>query len=165
METVSLEIKKEVLTCFMCLILFCFQLYWDITDIQRCVSSRCATWWFETHTLWWAFHVALVVKNTPANAREVRDAGSVPASGRSPGGGHGNPFQCSRLENSMDRGACWVTVHGVTKSRTQQSDWTQHILWSWWHSQDKLRILVCWFQFSLKGIHWKEGILNHQWNS
>ena len=126
METVSLEIKKEVLTCFMFLILFCFQLYWDIIDIWRCVSSRCTMWWFETHVLWWAFQVALVVKNMPANARELRDTGSVPGLGRSPGGGHGNPFQYSRLENSMDRGAWWVTVHGVAKSRTWLSSFAQH---------------------------------------
>ena len=56
-----------------------------------------------------------VVKNPPANAG---DAGSIPGSGRSPGGGNGNPLQCSCLENSMDRGAWQATVHGVTKSQT-----------------------------------------------
>ena len=44
-------------------------------------------------------------------ACNVGDLGSVPGLGRSPGGGHGNPLQCSYLENSMDRGAWWVTVH------------------------------------------------------
>ena len=44
----------------------------------------------------------LVVKNPPANAEDVRDSGSIPGSGRSPGGGHGNPLQYSCLENSMD---------------------------------------------------------------
>ena len=43
--------------------------------------------------------VALVVKNPPANAGDIRDTGSIPESGRSPGGGHGNPLQCSCLEN------------------------------------------------------------------
>jgi len=47
----------------------------------------------------------LVVKNWPANARDVRDAGSIPGSGRSPAGGHGNPLQDSCLENPMDRRA------------------------------------------------------------
>ena len=61
--------------------------------------------------------MALVVKNLPANAREVRDAGSFPGLGRSPGGGHGNPLQYSYLENSVDRGAWPATVHGVVKSR------------------------------------------------
>ena len=49
--------------------------------------------------------VPLMVKNLPANTRGMRDIGSIPGSGRSPGGGHGNPFQDSCLENSMDRGA------------------------------------------------------------
>ena len=62
--------------------------------------------------------MALVVKNLPANAGEVRDEGSIPRSGRSPGGGHGNPLQYSCLENPMDRGAWRTRVHRVTKSRT-----------------------------------------------
>ena len=53
----------------------------------------------------WASQVVLVVKNSPANAGDVRDKGSVPGSERSPGGGHGNPLQYSCLENPMDRGA------------------------------------------------------------
>ena len=52
-----------------------------------------------------ASQVVLVVKNTPANAGDVRDAGLIPGSGRSPGGGHGNLLQYSCLENAMDRGA------------------------------------------------------------
>ena len=51
---------------------------------------------------------ALVVKNPPANAGDVRDASLIPGSGRSPGGGHGNPLQFSCLENPMDRGAWWA---------------------------------------------------------
>ena len=50
------------------------------------------------------------------------DPGSIPGSGRSAGGGNGNPLQYSCLGNSMDREAWWATVHGVTKSRTQLSD-------------------------------------------
>ena len=56
-----------------------------------------------------------VVKNLPANARDTRDMGSIPGLGRSAGGGNGNPLQHSCLENSMDRGAWWATVHRVTK--------------------------------------------------
>ena len=56
-----------------------------------------------------------VVKNPPANAGDIRDAGSNPGLGRSPGGGNGNPLQCSCLENPMDRGAWWATAHGVAK--------------------------------------------------
>ena len=63
--------------------------------------------------------VALVVKNPPAKAGDIRDAGSIPGSGRSSGGGNGNPLQYSCLENPMDRGAWWATVHSVSKSRTR----------------------------------------------
>ena len=52
-----------------------------------------------------ASQVVLVIKNLPANAGEVRDVGSIPGPGRSPGGGHGNPLQYSCLENPMDRGS------------------------------------------------------------
>ena len=62
--------------------------------------------------------MVLVVKNLYANVRNVRDTGLIPGVGRSPGGGHGNPPQYSCLENPMDRGAWWVTVHRVAKSRT-----------------------------------------------
>ena len=63
---------------------------------------------------------ALVIKNKPANAEDLRDTGSIPGSGRSPGGGHGNPLQCSCLENPLDRGAWRAAVHGVnTKSWTR----------------------------------------------
>jgi len=57
-----------------------------------------------------------VVKNLPANAGDIRDAGLIPGSGRSPRGGNGNPLQYSCLENPMDRGACRATVLGVAKS-------------------------------------------------
>ena len=70
------------------------------------------------------FQVVLGVKNPPANAGDVRDVGSIPGSGRSPGEGNGNPLQYSCLENAMDGGAWWATVHGVTKSRTRLSDFT-----------------------------------------
>ena len=66
-----------------------------------------------------AFWVALVVENPPATAGDARAAGSIPGRERSPGGGRGNPLQYSRLEHLMDRGAWWVTVHSVVKSRTQ----------------------------------------------
>ena len=60
--------------------------------------------------------MALVVKNPPANVGDVKDKGSIPGLGRFPGGGNGNPFQCSYLENSMDRGAWRATDHRVSKS-------------------------------------------------
>ena len=60
-----------------------------------------------------------MVKNPPENAGDIRDLGSIPGLGRSPGGGHGNPLQYACLENPMDRGAWESTVHSVTKSPTQ----------------------------------------------
>ena len=63
-----------------------------------------------------AFQVALVVKNLSASAGDV---GSIPESGRTPGGGHGNPLQYPCLEDPIDRGAWWVTVHRATKNQTQ----------------------------------------------
>ena len=66
--------------------------------------------------------MALVVKSSPANAGDSGDAGSIPGSGRSPGGGHGNPLWYSCLENPMDRGAWRAAVRGVSKSWTRLSD-------------------------------------------
>ena len=64
-----------------------------------------------------------MVKNLPANVGDTGDLGSIPGSGRSSGGGNGNPLQYFCLENSMDKGT-WqaIIVHGVAKSQTQLSD-------------------------------------------
>ena len=67
-------------------------------------------------------HLALVVKNPPANAGDARDAGLISVWGRSPGGRHGYPPQYSCLENSKDRGTWKATVQGVTK----ELDVTEH---------------------------------------
>ena len=67
-------------------------------------------WWFSS-------------KESACVIGDAGDKGSVPGSGRSPGGGNDNPLQYSCLENSMDRGAWWATVHGVAKSRTGLSSW------------------------------------------
>ena len=69
-----------------------------------------------------ASQVALVVKNMLANAGYIRDEDSIPGLGRSPGEGNGNPLQYSCLENPMDRGAWWVTVHGIERIRYDWSD-------------------------------------------
>ena len=84
-----------------------------------CIFLVVTTFLLRWHLYSWASQVALVVKNPPAN---TGDSGSIPGSGRSPGGGNGIPLQCSCLENSMDRRARQVTVHGVTKSQTRMSD-------------------------------------------
>ena len=66
--------------------------------------------------------MALVVKNLSASARDIKDLGSIPGLGRSPGIGKGNSLQPFCLVSSMDRGAWWATVYGVTKSQTWLSD-------------------------------------------
>ena len=76
----------------------------------------------------WASQVALVVKNLPANTGDIRDAGSIPGLGRSPGEGSDNSLQYSCLENPMDRGAWQATVHRVTKSWTQLKQLSTHTL-------------------------------------
>ena len=70
--------------------------------------------------------MTLVVKNWPANAGGIRDAGLIPVLGRSPGGGHDNKLQYSCLESPMDRGAWWATDHRVTKSWTQLKQLNTH---------------------------------------
>ena len=67
-----------------------------------------------------------MVKKLPANAGGDKDMGSIPGSGRSPGGGHGNPPQYSCLENPMDRGTWRATVHRVAKSQTQLKQLSMH---------------------------------------
>ena len=67
------------------------------------------------------YQVVLMVKNSPASAEDVRDTGLIPGSGRSPGGGHGNPLQYSCLENPTDREAWWAT-HRVTESATTEGN-------------------------------------------
>ena len=73
------------------------------------------------------FQVALGVKNLSANAGDLRDVGLILGSGRSPGGGHGNPLQYSCLENPMDRGPWLAIVLGVTKSQTRLKRLSTHV--------------------------------------
>ena len=61
-----------------------------------------------------------MIKNSPANAGDIRDMGLIPGWGRSPRGGDGNPFQYSCMENPIDRGAWQVTVHRIAESETTE---------------------------------------------
>ena len=70
---------------------------------------------WQDHNTNWSMDSA--VKNLPANLGDIRDIGSIPGLGRSPGGRHGNPLQYSCLENPMDKGAWQAIVHGVAESR------------------------------------------------
>ena len=93
-----------------------------------CLSSPPSTpwsWWHgmsveskmkcSRETSW----ASLREERSARNAGDAGDMSSISGSGRSPGGGHGNPLQYSSWENPTDRGACWATVHGVAKSQTQ----------------------------------------------
>ena len=88
-----------------------------------------------------ASKVALVIRNLPANVGDIRNVGSVPGLGRSPGGGHGNPLWYSCLENPMDRRAWWAVVHGVAKDWTWLRQPRKHS-----HACCCMTILLCqWF--------------------
>ena len=84
-----------------------------------------------------------------ASASNAGDLGSIPGSGRSPGEGNGNPFQYSCLENPMDGGSWWATVHGVAKSQTRLSDltftFTSILAWRipWTEEPGKLLSMDC----------------------
>ena len=92
--------------------------------------------------------VVLVVKSPPASVGDIRDLGSVPGSGRSPGGGQGNLLQYSCLENPIDRGTCWATVHRVAKSRTWLKWLNTHMQHGTVHGQSlrrtKTQLLLAW---------------------
>ena len=111
--------------------------------------------------------MALVVKNLPANAGDTRDAGSVLRSGRSPGGGHGNPLQYSCLENPMGRGAWRATVHGVAKSQTRlkrlsmQCHGRTHSVRFFAHPQQMSWLYVYWLCKKVH-FHWNVRILEKQ---
>ena len=99
--------------------------------------------------------VALVVKNPPAKAADVREAGSIAGSGRSPGGERGILFQYSYLENPMDRGAWWSKVHRVAKSQTRMKQLTMpHIQFSQHHLLKRLPFPHCIFLCLLSKINW-----------
>ena len=75
-----------------------------------------------------ASHVALVVKNLPANAGDLRDVGSIPGLGISPGGVQGNPVPYSCLENPTDRRIWQATIHSITQSQTRLNQVSTHAL-------------------------------------
>ena len=108
----------------------------------------------------WASQVELLVKNPPANARYVRDAGSIPRLGRAPGEENGNPLQYSCLENPMGRGACWATVHRIANIQTQlkQLSTIQH---DQWNKTESSEINPCTYGYP---VLTKEAIYNIQWD-
>ena len=102
----AIKQSHSVIHTYIFFIFFSILVYHRILNIVPCAIPR-------------ASQVVLVVKNSPANAGDLRDLGSIPESGRSPEGRHGCPLQYSSLENPMDREAWQATVHKVTQSWTQ----------------------------------------------
>ena len=101
----------------------CQSLHWHFLPVHRlsfilfmATGRKYQNNWEKMPKMWLtrASWVVLEVKNMPAKAGDIRDAGLIPGSGRSPGEGNGSPLQYSCLETSMDRGAWWATVHRVT---------------------------------------------------
>ena len=96
----------------------------SVTLLLR-ARSKPRIFWLQS---FWSFYYTLLGfpggSEVKASACNSGDLGSIPGLGRSPGEGTGNPLQCSSLENPMDRGAWWATVHGVPKSWTRLSDFT-----------------------------------------
>ena len=84
------------------------------TSFKGPISSKSLSLQFAVTSL-----LVLVVKSLPASTGDIRDMGSIPRLGSSPEGGHGNPLQYSCLENLMNKGAWWATVHGVAQSQTR----------------------------------------------
>ena len=96
-------------------IVFCYQGSWTLGERTE-------------HSLFFKnTQVALVVKNPSANVGDLRDVDSIPGLGRSPEEGNGYPLGYSYLENPMDRGAWWATVHGVAKNWTRLKQLSVHI--------------------------------------
>ena len=91
--------------------------HWNCAHLFRDMSAFFAA--LESNQAFKGFPSALAVKNPPASVGDVKNVGLIPGSGRSPGGGHANPLQCSCLENPMDRGARRATVRGVAQGRTR----------------------------------------------
>ena len=93
--------------------------------------------------------MALVVKNLPTKARDAGDMGSIPGLGRFPRKGHGNPLQCSCLENPMNRGAWPAIVHGVTKNGHNSA--SEHVrTHTHTHTQNLQRT---------RGPRWERGVM------
>ena len=130
--------------------------------------------YWEIIRQWWGkvpSQVVLVVKNTPANAEDVRDMNLIPGPGWSFAGRHGNPLQYSCLEHPMDREARQVTVHGVAKSWTQLKLLEHTLLFlAFYFLFSPWKNLVHQYEVGLRtigvharGIHPRNGMLESLW--
>ena len=112
----------------------------NLFNVYKQIDTQCIYYYYSImfHTRSSGFKFLIIYsfpggassKEPACQCRRQRAVGSIPGSGRCPGGGHGNPLQYFFLENAMDRGAWWATVHRISKSQTWMSDWacthTQH---------------------------------------
>ena len=115
----SIHCLIGLFVCFYCLVVWVLYILWIPTSYQMCdlqISSPLRKIVFLFY--WWL----LCGSDGKASAYDAGDLGSIPEWGRFPGEGNGNPLQYSHLENPIDGGAWWATVHGVSKSRTRLSD-------------------------------------------
>ena len=103
-----------------------------------------------------ASQVALVAKNLAVRAGDVRDMGSIPGSGRSSGGGHGNALYYSCLAYPTDRGAQWVTVRMVAKSRTQLKQLSMYV------NRQKSGF-TGYYQIKIRGVQHSRWAYSIQW--
>ena len=131
--------------------------------MQRSSLWKAAIWYFTKvvfllkiffNSFWWASQVALVVKNTPANAGYLRDVGLIPGSERSPGKGNGNPLWYSCLENPMDRGAWHAISMGSQKVACGFDPWVGHIFFLTGHTSTGLKNQKCIIKYEMRsGSH------------
>ena len=120
--------------------------------------------------------MVIVWKYPVANARSARVESSVYRLGRSPGEGNGIPLQYSCLENSMDRGACWAMVHGISESWTWLGSWVNthththtHNVYNWWfdilwddyHNKLTHHHLIWWLYFKIFSYKFLESNVQH----
>ena len=114
--------------------------------------------------------VVLVIKNLLASAGDIRDASLISGSGGSPGEGHGNPLQCSCMENPMDRGAWRATVHRIAKSWTRLRDFTFIFLQRLGTGTSLFPLLLSinireWLLYYRHNLFWQNNITSNHWEN
>ena len=138
-SSVMLVIQKCVVyPPYVCIVIVFFSSCWhlilphcdDLFWIKICIYCVCGIFILLHVTIqfYWGFLGGLVVRNPPANAGDARHVGLIPGSAGSPGEGNGNPLQYSCLENPMDRGAWWATVHRLPRYLISQLSWVSSLL-------------------------------------